>query len=69
MKLTLHASSYDWQFIPIAGQTFTDSGTASTHGAPGNTPPTLNPVGNKSAQVGTQLAFTATATDPDAGTR
>ena len=34
---------------------------------PGNTPPTLNPVGNKSAQVGTQLAFTATATDPDAG--
>ena len=35
--------------------------------APGNTPPTLNPVGNKSAQVGSQLAFTATATDPDAG--
>ena len=68
IKLTLHASSYDWQFLPIAGQTFTDSGTASTHGAPGNTPPTLNPVGNKSAQVGTQLAFTATATDPDAGT-
>jgi acid phosphatase type 7 len=27
LKLTLHASSYDWQFIPIAGQTFTDSGT------------------------------------------
>ena len=68
IKLSLHASSYDWQFLPIAGQTFTDSGTASTHGAPGNTPPTLNPVGNKSAQVGTQLAFTATATDPDAGT-
>ena len=35
MKFTLHASSYDWQFIPIAGQTFTDSGTSSTHGAPG----------------------------------
>ena len=34
---------------------------------PGNTPPTLDPVGNKNAQVGTQLAFTATATDPDAG--
>jgi hypothetical protein len=27
LKLTLHANSYDWQFIPIAGQTFTDSGT------------------------------------------
>ena len=35
---------------------------------PGNTPPTLNPIGNKSAQVGTQLAFTATASDPDPGT-
>ena len=34
---------------------------------PPNTPPTLNPIGNKSAQVGTQLAFTATASDPDAG--
>jgi hypothetical protein len=28
LKLTLHATSYDWQFIPIAGQTFTDSGSA-----------------------------------------
>jgi hypothetical protein len=27
LKLTLHANSYDWQFIPVAGQTFTDSGT------------------------------------------
>ena len=27
IKFTLHAGSYDWQFIPIAGQTFTDSGT------------------------------------------
>ena len=35
---------------------------------PPNTPPTLNPIGNKNAQVGTQLAFTATASDPDAGT-
>ncbi|MEO8476513.1 MAG: Ig-like domain-containing protein [Actinomycetota bacterium] len=34
LKLTLHADSYDWAFIPIAGQTFTDSGTASVHGAP-----------------------------------
>ncbi len=32
---------------------------------PPNTPPTLNPIGNKSAQAGTQLAFTATASDPD----
>ena len=31
LKLTLHSSSYDWQFIPIAGQTFTDSGTQACH--------------------------------------
>ena len=27
LKLTLHATSYDWQFVPVAGQTFSDSGT------------------------------------------
>ena len=26
MKLTLHADSYDWQFVPEAGKTFTDTG-------------------------------------------
>jgi len=31
LKLTLHASSYDWQFIPVAGASFTDSGTGSCH--------------------------------------
>lgn len=29
LKLTLHASSYDWKFVPQAGKTFTDSGSAS----------------------------------------
>ena len=29
LKLTLHPTSYDWEFVPIAGQTFTDSGSAS----------------------------------------
>jgi ketosteroid isomerase-like protein len=27
LKLTLHSTSYDWQFVPIAGSTFTDSGS------------------------------------------
>ena len=39
-KLTLHANSYDWVFLPIAGSTFTDSGTRSVHAAPH--PPGLN---------------------------
>src|SRR5215216_1845780 len=33
LKLTLHATSYDWQFVPIAGQTFTDSGSANCVGS------------------------------------
>jgi chitodextrinase len=31
LKLTLRASGYDWQFIPEAGRTFTDSGTGACH--------------------------------------
>lgn len=31
LKLTLHATSYDWQFVPVAGGTFSDSGTGSCH--------------------------------------
>jgi hypothetical protein len=31
LKLTLRENSYDWEFVPIAGQTFTDSGTGSCH--------------------------------------
>jgi len=34
LKLTLHASSYDFAFIPIAGQSFRDSGSANCHGKP-----------------------------------
>jgi hypothetical protein len=31
LKLTLGDSSYSWQFLPVAGQSFTDSGTGSCH--------------------------------------
>ncbi len=34
LKLTLRPSGYDWAFLPIAGQGFTDSGSGSVHGAP-----------------------------------
>ncbi len=27
IKFTLHPTSYDWQFVPVAGGTFTDSGS------------------------------------------
>ncbi len=28
LKLTLHPGSYSWEFVPVAGKTFTDQGTA-----------------------------------------
>jgi hypothetical protein len=42
LKMILHDTSYSWEFTPVAGQTFTDAGSSSCHGAPG-TPPTLPP--------------------------
>jgi chitodextrinase len=37
LKLTLHPASFDWSFVPISGQTFTDSGTTACHGTGGDT--------------------------------
>ena len=34
LKLTLHSSSYDFAFVPIAGRSFSDGGSASCHGKP-----------------------------------
>jgi hypothetical protein len=31
LKLTLHATSYDWEFVPVPGSTFTDRGSSSCH--------------------------------------
>ena len=31
LKLTLHPTGYDWQFVPVVGKTFTDSGSAACH--------------------------------------
>ena len=31
LQLKLHPASYDWHFVPIAGQTFTDAGSRGCH--------------------------------------
>lgn len=31
LKLTLHATSYDFEFVPMAGKTFNDKGTGNCH--------------------------------------
>jgi hypothetical protein len=43
MKLTLHPTSYDWNFVPEAGKTFTDSGSTACHGATSDTTPPTAP--------------------------
>ena len=55
MKLTLHATTYDWVFLPIAGSTFTDSGTGSVHAAP-QAPATSTPCPARSARAVGPLA-------------
>lgn len=41
LKLTLHAEGYDWEFIPVAGSSFTDAGKALCN--PGSSRPSLQP--------------------------
>jgi chitodextrinase len=31
LKLTLHSTSYDWNFLPVTGANFTDAGTTTCH--------------------------------------
>jgi hypothetical protein len=39
LKLTLRSGSYDWQFVPEAGGSYTDSGTDSCERSSGDTTP------------------------------
>jgi hypothetical protein len=38
LRLTLHATSYDWQFLPVAGSSYTDVGSAACSTADGPPP-------------------------------
>ena len=65
LKLTLDDGGYTWEFVPVAGETFTDSGHGSCHGAAGeNHAPAANPGGPyRSEDV---VSFDGTASyDPD----
>jgi PKD repeat protein len=66
IKMTLNQNDYAWQFIPIAGQTFTDTGTGTCHDAPNvsNTPPVAVP-GGPYASEGTVNVIGTGSSDPD----
>jgi hypothetical protein len=62
LELTLHASSYAWRFIPEAGKTFTDSGLASCHCAPGGPLLTLSKAGRRLSRKGTVQVYARCST-------
>src|SRR5690242_2957514 len=61
LKLTLDATSYAWQFVPVAGQTFTDAGSTACHGAP----VTMNPGADITSNPGDTARLSVAFTDPD----
>ena len=59
LKLTLGDGTYTWQFIPVAGKTFTDSGAGTCHpksGGGGTNSIAINGGDNQSAVVGSPVA-------------
>jgi PKD domain-containing protein/Big-like domain-containing protein/calcineurin-like phosphoesterase family protein len=69
IKMTLWPTSYDWQFVPVAGGTFTDRGSALCHSnAPlPNQPPVANPGGPYYSE-GTVTLDGSQSRDPDNNT-
>ena len=61
LRLTLDDGTYSWQFLPVAGKTFTDSGTDACHGAR----PTVNAGPDMTANPGDTTTLSATFSDPD----
>src|SRR3989454_154907 len=69
LKVTLWPTSYDWEFVPIAGGTFTDKGSALCHSSAPlpNQAPIANPGGPYSSE-GTVTLDGSQSRDPDNNT-
>ena len=68
LKVTLNSGSYTWQFVPVAGMSFSDGGSGLCHGAPPatNHPPTAVPGGPYSGNEGAAVSFNGSgSSDPD----
>jgi hypothetical protein len=59
LKVTLHPNSYDWQFVPVAGNTFSDTGSAACVGASAEPTPAIAKLTPSLALAGGR-AFTLT---------
>jgi hypothetical protein len=51
IKLTLHSDSYNWEFIPIEGFTFTDSGSYLCSVPPVLPTSTFTPIPSQTATI------------------
>lgn len=68
LKLTLESGSYTWDFLPVAGATFTDSGSNDCHGPP--PPPAQIAIvdgNNQTAPAGTPVPIPPSVRVVDAG--
>jgi hypothetical protein len=64
LKMTLHPTSYDWEFIPVAGETYTDTGSAAC--VTSNIPPVANDDSAGTLEdVPVTVDVTANDSDPD----
>src|SRR5438105_2853058 len=61
LNLTLDDASYHWQFVPVAGKTFSDTGSTLCHGAP----PTVSAGPDLTTNPGDTVTLSATFGDPD----
>lgn len=70
LKLTLNPDSYAWQFVPVVGGLYSDSGSGACHHGPGG-PPNQAPIadaGGPYASQGTVTFDGSGSTDPDGDT-
>src|SRR6266540_2379052 len=65
LKLTLDSASYAWEFVPVAGQTFRDSGTGGCHGAP---PLPVNAGSDVTTHPGDTVKVSVAFSDPGVNT-
>jgi fibronectin type 3 domain-containing protein len=69
LKLTLHASSYDWQFVPADGYQYSDAGSGTCHNAPpaDTAPPSAPTAVAASAPSANQVHLSWTASTDNVG--
>jgi hypothetical protein len=65
LKLTLHPGSYDWNFVPQAGDTFSDTGSTGCHHGTSSTTSSSTTSSSTTTSSGTSTATTLTFAPTD----